>query len=187
MREPVPPHFYEDTDVRASWMLGGLRFRKGGLAFDFNFTFTRNASDPFRGISLLAVHDRENMIREIEIHDHITIITEGDIEGTQDAQFKANSDFGSVLIPLRIIGRGDDDGTIAAGAIVAIVIGCVLVALGGGYFVYRWNLKRKQKIGKELEESLIDRDTLNQPQKDSDEDEDSEEDDEEDDEDEDEE
>ena len=62
----------------------------------------------------------------------------------------------------------DDDDTdgITAGAIVAIVIGCVLVALGGGYFVYRWNLRRKERIGKELEESLIDRDTLNVPKED---------------------
>ena len=132
MRQPVPPRFYEETNIPASWMLGGMRFRKGGLGFDFNFTFTRNRTDPFRGISLLAVHERDNMIRQIDIHDHITIITEGDISGTQDAQFKANSDFGSVLIPFRVIGRGgDDDGAIAAGAIVAIVIGCVLVALDG--------------------------------------------------------
>ncbi len=43
------------------------------------------------------------------------------------------------------------------------MIGSVLVALGGGYLVYRYNLKRKERIGKELEESLIDRDTLNVP------------------------
>lgn len=106
------------------------------------------------------------MIREIALHDHVTIITEAGINGTQDAIFKANSDFGSVGIPLKIIGRRDDDddhGVITAGAIIAIVIGCILVAVGGGYLVYRWNLQRKQKIGKELEDSLIDRDTLNQP------------------------
>jgi len=67
-----------------------------------------------------------------------------------------------VSIPLQVIGIDDNDG-IAAGAIIAIVIGCVLVALGGGFLVYRWNLKRKEKIGKELEDSLIDRDTLNVP------------------------
>ena len=43
------------------------------------------------------------------------------------------------------------------------MIGCFLIAIGGGYFVYRWNLKRREKIGKELEESLIDRDTINVP------------------------
>lgn len=51
--------------MTASWMVGGVKFRKGGLGFDFNFTISRNQSDPFRGISLLAVHDRESMIREI--------------------------------------------------------------------------------------------------------------------------
>lgn len=61
----------------------------------------------------------------------------------------ANSDFGSVSVPFRVIGINDDDHDgIAAGAIVAIVIGCILLALGGGYLVYRWNLKRKEKIGK---------------------------------------
>ena len=79
----------------------------------------------------------------------MTIIAEDGIKGTQNAQFKANSDFGSVSIPLTVIGI--DDGGITAGAIVAIVIGCLIVAVGGGYFVYRWNLKRKERIGKELE------------------------------------
>ena len=51
-------------------------------------------------------------------------------------------------------------GGLGGGAIVAIVIGCILVAVGGGYLVYRWNLKRKASISKDLEESLIDRDTL---------------------------
>jgi hypothetical protein len=37
---------------------------------------------------------------------------------------------------------------LSGGAIVAIVIGGILVILAGGYFVYRWNNKRKEKIGK---------------------------------------
>jgi hypothetical protein len=90
-------------------MLGGMRYRKGGLSFDFNFTFTRNRTDPFRDIGLLVVHDRENWIREIAIHDHISIITEAGIKGTQNAIFKANSDFGSVAIPLNVIGIDDSD------------------------------------------------------------------------------
>jgi hypothetical protein len=70
-----------------------------------------------------------------------------------------------VSIPLKfIVNREDDpDGGVSGGAIVAIVIGCILVAVGGGYLVYRWNLKRQQKIGEELEESLIDRETFNVP------------------------
>lgn len=51
------------TNLPAQYMLGGMRFRKGRLAFDFNFTFTRNRTDPFRNIGLLAVHDRDALIR----------------------------------------------------------------------------------------------------------------------------
>lgn len=59
---------------------------------------------------------------------------------------------------------GIDDGGLSGGAIVGIIIGSILVVVGGGYLVYRWNLKRKPKAGGDgLEDSLIDRDTLNQP------------------------
>jgi hypothetical protein len=44
-------------------MLGGLVMRKGRVTFDFNFTFIRNASDPFRDIGLLALNSREAVIR----------------------------------------------------------------------------------------------------------------------------
>lgn len=54
----APVRYYEGTMVAAQWMLGGMRFRKGRLAFDFNFTLTRNRTDPFRDIGLLVVHDR---------------------------------------------------------------------------------------------------------------------------------
>lgn len=50
--------FYEGTTVPAMWMLGGMRFRKGRLAYDFNLTLTRNRTDPFRDIGLLVIHDR---------------------------------------------------------------------------------------------------------------------------------
>lgn len=51
------------TSVPGQYMLGGLGFRKGIVRFDFNFTFTRNRTDPFRHIGLLAVHDRDAFIR----------------------------------------------------------------------------------------------------------------------------
>ena len=155
--EKSPEIFYENTTVPASYMLGGMRFKKGRLAYDFNFTFT----DPFRNISLLVLHDREAVIREVLIHDHIMIIADSDIKGSQNGFLKANSDFNSVSIPLRILGI-DDEG-LTAGAIVGIVIGSILVGVGLGYLVYRWNLKRKQPSGAGMEESLIDRDTLNVP------------------------
>ena len=64
---------------------------------------------------------------------------------------------------MSVIGIDDGSDEVVVGVIIAIVIGCIVVALGGGFFVYKWNQKRKEKIGKELEESLIDRDTLNVP------------------------
>ena len=171
--------FYEGTTVPAMWMLGGMRFRKGRLAYDFNFTLTRNSTDPFRDIGLLVIHDRQAVIREVAIHDHISIITEQNISKTQYAVFKANSDFNTIEIPLRLVGRPDnddddhhDDGGISGGAIVGIVIGSLLVVVGGAYLVYRWNLSKKNQEGKGMEESLLDRDTLVVP-KDEDDDQES--------------
>lgn len=43
-------------------MLGGIPFPRGRVTFDFNFTFTRNRTDPFRDISLLTVHSRYAII-----------------------------------------------------------------------------------------------------------------------------
>ena len=121
------------------------------------------------------------MIREVAIYDHISIITEQNISKTQYAVFKANSDFNTIQIPLRLVGRPDNDdhddhddhdGGISGGAIVGIVIGSLLVVVGGAYLVYRWNLGKKNQEGKGMEESLLDRDTLNVP-KDEDADEES--------------
>jgi len=39
-------------------MLGGFVMHQGRVTFDFNFTFTRNASDPFRDIGLLVLNSR---------------------------------------------------------------------------------------------------------------------------------
>jgi hypothetical protein len=49
-------------------MLGGFSFGRGRLAFDWNFTWTRNASDPFHRIGLLVLNDREARIRELRVH-----------------------------------------------------------------------------------------------------------------------
>lgn len=52
-----------DTTAPAQYMLGGMIFRKGRVSFDFNFTFTRNRTDPLRHIGLLVAHDRDAFIR----------------------------------------------------------------------------------------------------------------------------
>jgi len=49
-------------------MLGGFSFNKGRVAFDWNFTLTRNSSNPFRRIGLLALHNRDARIRELSVH-----------------------------------------------------------------------------------------------------------------------
>lgn len=133
------------TTAPVQYMLGGMPFRKGRVAFDFNFTFTRNSSHPLRHIGLLAVHDRDAFIREIAIHDNLRIITQEGINVDQEAQFKANSDFGSVSVPLKIVTGG-----LSTGALIAIIIGGIIVLVGGGYLLYKWNLGRKQKVSKSL-------------------------------------
>lgn len=40
-------------------MLGGAQFKKGSLAFDWNFTMVRNSSDPFRRLGLVVLHSRD--------------------------------------------------------------------------------------------------------------------------------
>jgi hypothetical protein len=52
-----------DTTAPAQYMLGGMIFRKGTVLFDFNFTWARNRTDPFRHVGLLAVHDRDAFIK----------------------------------------------------------------------------------------------------------------------------
>lgn len=76
---------------------------------------------------------------------------------------------------MRLVGRIDEDGGLSGGAIVGIIIGSLLVVVGGAYMVYRWNLNRKKQLGRDMEQSLLDRDTLNMP-KNEDEDEDEDED-----------
>jgi hypothetical protein len=44
-------------DVPVYYMLGGLGLLKGRISFDFNFTFSRNSTDPFRDIGLLILNN----------------------------------------------------------------------------------------------------------------------------------
>jgi hypothetical protein len=45
------------TNVPVSFMLGGYAMNDGKVTFDWNFTFTRNSTDPFHNIGLLGLHD----------------------------------------------------------------------------------------------------------------------------------
>lgn len=62
--------------IPAFYMLGGMTFPHGRVTFDFNFTFKRNETDPFRDIGLLVLNSRQAVIRETLIHDYIAIQTE---------------------------------------------------------------------------------------------------------------
>ena len=61
--EKAQIHNLAGTSVPAAYMLGGMPFPRGRVTFDFNFTLSRNRTDPFRDIGLLAVHSRYAIIR----------------------------------------------------------------------------------------------------------------------------
>lgn len=50
--------FLAGTNIPVRFLLGGFVFRPGRVTFDFNFTFVRNSTEPFRRIGLLAVSNR---------------------------------------------------------------------------------------------------------------------------------
>ena len=58
LEEPAALRYYEGTNIPVSYLLGGYTFKKGRISFDWNFTFVRNSSDPFRRIGLLALHEQ---------------------------------------------------------------------------------------------------------------------------------
>lgn len=66
----------KENNIPATYMLGGMTFPHGRITFDFNFTFSRNSSDPFRDIGLLILNSRQGVIHETAIHDYIAIATE---------------------------------------------------------------------------------------------------------------
>lgn len=122
-------------------MLGGYALPRGRITFDFNFTFTRNASDPFRDIGLLVLNSHEARIRDFLLHDYIAIRTSAGIEYTQDAKVVAWNDFSTVELPLQII--IDNGSGLPGWAIALIVIGSLLVAGLGGFVGWRLYLKSK--------------------------------------------
>lgn len=53
----------DDSGIPASYMLGGISYPEGRVSFDFNFTFVRNETDPFRDIGLLLLHERQAFVK----------------------------------------------------------------------------------------------------------------------------
>ena len=50
-------------------MLGGMTYPLGRISYDFNFTFKRNSTDPFRDLGLLVLDSDERRIKEVNIND----------------------------------------------------------------------------------------------------------------------
>lgn len=110
--------------------------REGDVTFDWNFTFTRNRTDPFRQLGLLALHNRDARIWELSVHERLAIITESGITNTQKGFLVAQNDYHNVKIPLSLIVNGGGSGTLAGWAIALIVIGSLAAAGGIGYFIF---------------------------------------------------
>lgn len=159
-------------------MLGAIRAPVGHVSFDFNFTLKRNSSDPFRDIGMLMVHAKQAYLKEIVIHDHISIVTEPGIDSTQNAKFVAKNDYHSYSIPLDII----VDNGMPGWAITLIVIGCLAVAGVGGFFAYKAYLKNKANNEPEGKKSLLEAEGEQDEEDEEDEEDDDDDDDEEDDE-----
>ena len=109
--------------------------REGDVTFDWNFTLTRNRTDPFRRIGLLALHNRDARIWELSVHEHLAIITDSGIADTQKGFLVARNDYHNIQIPLSLIVNGGSGG-LSGGIIALIVIASVAAAGGIGYFIF---------------------------------------------------
>ncbi len=87
------------------------------------------------------LNSREAVIREINIHDHLSIITEEGIYSTQNAELVAFNDFSTYKLPLNIIIHGGSG--LPGWAIALIVIGSIALAGLGGFVGWRLYLKSK--------------------------------------------
>lgn len=142
-KEMVPQETYGDTNIPVEYILGGYTFPKGRITFDWNFTFTRNATDPFRRIGLLALHNRENRIRELSVHEKLIIRTEEGISNSQNAVLRARNDYHKLDIPFKLLVAASGD-TLPGWAIALIVIGSVAVAGVIGYILFIKFVKGKR-------------------------------------------
>lgn len=167
-KEEQVVRYYEGTNIPVSYLLGGQTFRKGRISFDWNFTFVRNSSDPFRRIGLLALHEQEARIRELSVHERLIILTERGIDTTQSAILRARNDYHKLDIPFTLSISGSDG--LAGWAIALIVIGSVAFAglLGYVFFLKFIKAKRPNRESEVTEKSLLEKEGADEDDKDSD-------------------
>lgn len=176
--EPVAPTYLEGTNIQIEYILGGFNFRKGRVAFDFNFTLTRNATNPIQRVGLLALHTRDARIRELRIHDRLIIETRPGISSTQNAKLRARNDYHKLDIPFQLLIKTEETDSFPGWAIALIVIGAVAVAAVGGYVLFVKFVKAKPNRESEAEKSLLEQEAEDDS-KDSDDDDEEEDEDEE--------
>ena len=120
------------NDIPVSFMLGGYTMREGDVYFDWNFTFTRNRSDPFKRLGLLAVHNKDARIWQMSVHEKFSIRSEKKIKNNQKGFLVAQNDYHNVKIPITLIVNNSG---LAGWAIALIVIGSLAVAAGIGFVI----------------------------------------------------
>lgn len=140
--------------------MGGFGFhrKKGDVRFDWNITWTRkNSQQPYKGLSLLAVHTRSAKIHEFSVHEKLHIVLEEGIKHNQHARLKAQNDFHYLSIPLNVLVPGDSG--IPGWGIALIVIGSIAVAAVAGYVLYIKVIRKGAKPFREseTEKSLLER------------------------------
>lgn len=134
-KEELAQNYLAGTDIPVSYMLGGYTMNEGTVKFDWNFTLTRNRTDPFRRIGLLGLHNYDARIWEFSVHERFAIHSQEGISDNQEGFLVAQNDYHQIKIPITLLVNGSGSG-LAGWAIALIVIGCVLVAGGVGFVVY---------------------------------------------------
>lgn len=136
------------------YMLGGMALTEGRIAFDFNFTFVRNSTNPFIDIGLLILNNQSRFIHETAIHDWVGIVTKKGISDNQRAKLVAWNDFSKNSVPINII-IYDDSSVLPPWAIALVVLGSLGVAILGGYVAWKLYLKKKSSPIDGIEKSLL--------------------------------
>ena len=132
--------YLKGTNVPVSFMLGGYTLREGTVKFDWNFTLTRNRTEPFRRIGLLALHNYDAKIWQLSVHEKFAIRAHAGIEQDQNGYLVARNDYHSIRVPISLVVTGTG---LAGWAIALIVIGTLLAAGIAGYIVFIVCIKKK--------------------------------------------